>query len=85
MYSLAFEPHAAREYRRIRGVDKARIDAALMRMQRDPYRVGGVKSLSGELSASLRLRVGDWRVIFRVESEAVVIEAIGHRKDIYRG
>lgn len=31
-----------------------------------------------------RFRIGDWRVIFDVEDEKLVIHAIGHRKEIYR-
>lgn len=31
-----------------------------------------------------RLRMGDYRVVFDVEEETIVILATGHRKDIYR-
>jgi len=29
-------------------------------------------------------RVGDWRVIYTVEGELIVIRLIGHRREIYR-
>ena len=39
--------------------------------------------LSGTLSGTYKLRVGDWRVLYTVEPDMVVIQAIGHRKEIY--
>ncbi|MBC8254135.1 MAG: type II toxin-antitoxin system RelE/ParE family toxin [Ardenticatenia bacterium] len=32
-----------------------------------------------------RFRVGDYRVIFDVEDDKVIILRVGHRRDIYRG
>jgi len=28
--------------------------------------------------------VGDWRVVYTLEGNTVVIQAIGHRREIYR-
>jgi len=39
--------------------------------------------LAGELSGTYKIRVGDWRVIYSIEKYALVIHAVGHRKDIY--
>ena len=40
--------------------------------------------LSGEFKGAYKLRVGDWRVIYTVEGELIVIRLIGHRREIYR-
>ncbi len=42
--------------------------------------------LAGELSGLFKLRVGDYRVIYELlhAETAIVIHAIGHRRDIYR-
>lgn len=34
----------------------------------------------------MRIRVGDYRVIYRIENDALVVLVvkIGHRKDVYR-
>jgi mRNA interferase RelE/StbE len=40
-----------------------------------------VKALKGV--AGMRLRVGDWRVLFTTESDIITIHAVGHRRDIY--
>lgn len=30
-----------------------------------------------------RLRVGDYRVLYRLDGDALTIHAVGHRKDVY--
>ena len=42
---------------------------------------GQVKKLKG--SGDLRLRVGDWRVLFTIRADTITIHAVGHRRDIY--
>ncbi len=44
---------------------------------------GDVKKLKGSRN-EYRLRVGNYRVIFELESRTVMVYAIGDRKDIYR-
>lgn len=47
----------------------------------------GVKQLRGSVTVPLyRLRSGDYRVVFRVESDRLVIliVRIAHRKEVYR-
>jgi len=53
------------------------------RLMHDP--IGFGKPLRYSLKGHRRLRVGDYRVIFRIEtnSNIIVIIAIKHRKDIY--
>jgi mRNA interferase RelE/StbE len=40
--------------------------------------------LSGDLSGAYKIRIGDWRVIYAVDKQAIVIYAIGHRREIYK-
>jgi len=42
---------------------------------------GDVKRLHGR--DGVRLRVGDWRVIFYETGEEIVIVAVGHRREVY--
>jgi mRNA interferase RelE/StbE len=44
---------------------------------------GDVKLLAGK-DSFLRLRVGDYRVIFVVDGETIIIRDIGNRGDIYK-
>ena len=40
--------------------------------------------LSGEFSGTYKLRIGDWRVVYVIESDIIIIQALGHRREIYR-
>ena len=33
---------------------------------------------------SFRFRIGDYRVVFDIEDESIVVLAVGHRKSIYK-
>ncbi len=44
------------------------------------------KPLRYSLKGARRLRVGDWRVIYKIEAPGVVLVVkIGHRREIYEG
>ena len=43
--------------------------------------VGDVKALKG--APGMRLRSGDWRVLFTIKANTITIHAVGHRRDIY--
>lgn len=40
--------------------------------------------LTGSESGRWRFRIGDYRVIFKIIKDKIVILKIGHRKDVYR-
>ncbi len=40
--------------------------------------------LRGTLSGYRKLRVGDWRIIYRIVNKEIKIIAIGNRKDVYK-
>ena len=50
------------------------------RLSRMPYKG---KKLKGEYHGFFSIRVGDYRVVYKIIQEDVVIVAIGHRKEIY--
>ena len=45
---------------------------------------GSVHPLHGDLTGAFRLRVGDYRVLFWLESNAMRIFSVRHRSDSYR-
>jgi mRNA interferase RelE/StbE len=55
------------------------------RLETEPRQGNNVKRLKGEWSGYLRYRVGDWRVIYRVEdaSNRVNVFVIAHRREVY--
>jgi mRNA interferase RelE/StbE len=44
---------------------------------------GNIKKLTNH-SPEYRLRVGDWRVLFEVSKDKIIIYRIRHRKEAYR-
>lgn len=50
----------------------------------NPERVG--KCLHGQLAGLYSARRGDYRIIYRIDIDnaAIVIEAVGHRRTVYR-
>jgi len=40
--------------------------------------------LRGSLKGYRKLRVGDWRIIYRIIDKEIRIIAIGNRKDVYK-
>jgi mRNA interferase RelE/StbE len=59
-----------------------RVRNVLERLRKWPA-VSGVKSLSGNLAGWYRIRTGDYRIPFHVESGIVIVDKIGHRSDFY--
>ena len=40
--------------------------------------------LTQELKGLYKLRVGDYRIIYSVHGEPIIIQAVGNRRDIYK-
>jgi mRNA interferase RelE/StbE len=63
---------------------KARVLAVFERLKQWPQ-VSGAKPMRKQWAGHFRIRVGDWRVIFRVVSPEVLVVRIQHRRDVYEG
>ena len=62
--------------------EKTRIKKAIEeRLTQDPYHYG--KPLRYSLKNCRRMRVGSYRIIFKLESKVILIIKISHRKEIY--
>jgi mRNA-degrading endonuclease RelE of RelBE toxin-antitoxin system len=60
---------------------RIRVDTILHRLANWPA-VSGAKPMRGALKGHYRIRTGDWRVLFIV-SENVIVVRIAHRSTIY--
>lgn len=65
--------------------DAARIRTKVSALALEP-RPRGAETLAGSSEGRLRLRVGDYRVIYRVDDGVLVVLVItiGHRREVYR-
>ncbi len=62
---------------------KIRIQKAIeQRILVDPMRYG--VPLRRSLQGYRKLRVGDYRVIFQIDKDNIVVLKIGHRKEVYQ-
>ena len=82
-FSIRIKESAARELRRITKPDRTRIVAAIDRLTETPH-LGA--ALKGDLRGLRRLRVGDYRVVYEVRDEelVVLVVRVAHRRDAYR-
>ncbi len=82
MADVKLTAEAVEDFTALPRVIRERVQKLLARLDQWPE-VSGVKTLRGELAGWYRLRTGDYRVRFRVEGELVIVDKIGHRKDVY--
>lgn len=59
---------------------RQRVLKRLVEMQSDPFK-SAVK-LAGS-PGLFRVRVSDWRIIFIVSGQSVIVQRVGHRREIY--
>ena len=83
-YSIEFLRTARKELAKLSTEVQQRIAAKIEQLKTNPY-LPGAKALKNG-GGRLRLRVGDYRIIYRVENTQliIIIIKVGHRKNIYR-
>lgn len=83
-YSLEFTNSALREFKALGAQLQRRITEKIAPLCDEPF-PSGVKKLQAQPD-HFRLRVGDYRVVYRVDGRrvVVVIVRIGHRREVYR-
>jgi mRNA-degrading endonuclease RelE of RelBE toxin-antitoxin system len=79
---ILLSPVAARQMEALPEVIQVRVQAILERLRQWPQ-VSGAKPLSGKLARRFRMRTGDYRVQFRLQTGNVIVERIGHRDGFY--
>lgn len=81
MYSIKWEERALKELGDFEKSISIRISKKIEGLK-DNLNSSDIKRLKG--SDKFRLRLGDYRVIFSVETNIIIIWKIGHRKNIYK-
>lgn len=81
---LIIEPAAARELAKLPRADRERVREALEQVAAAPsVRLSFVTEMAGR-PGHWRLRKGNWRAIYRVDGEDVVVLRVAHRREAYR-
>lgn len=82
-YTIIYHPDIPKEDlsgipRNIKDTIRRAIETRLIS---EPFLCG--EPLRQSLKGHRKLRVGDYRVIYRVEGDKIIVLKIGHRKDVY--
>ena len=80
-YQIVYKPRAAKDIQKLPRQQIRRVLAAIERLADNLQ--GDVKKLT-QYTPEYRLRVGEYRVLFEIENNQIVIYRIRHRKDAYR-
>ena len=85
MFEVVLSPDAAEFYAAADRPLALKLARCFQRLEADPRQGNNIKRLMGEWVGYLRYRVGDWRVIYRIDDSTnrVNIVVIGHRREIY--
>lgn len=80
-YDVELRPRAEKDLRNLTRQDQQQVVSKLWLMADDLQ--GDIKRLV-QFQPSYRLRVGDYRVLFAIESSKIVVYRILHRREAYR-
>jgi len=86
MYTLNFLNSAKKEFKKLDSVAQKNIKEKLILLTTNPDVLkNNIKALKGEYKGKFRLRIKEYRVIFQVKDEEliIIVVRIGHRKEVY--
>jgi len=85
MYKIQYTSRAYKDFAKLPAQIQKQISGKLDILAQNPFTATQVKQLKGE-DETYRLRVGDYRVVYYIENEELIITIVrlGHRKDIYQ-
>ncbi|MEA3370513.1 MAG: type II toxin-antitoxin system RelE/ParE family toxin [Campylobacterota bacterium] len=86
MYSLHFLSSAKKEFKKLDTVAQKSIKEKLLLLVENPETLkNNIKALKGEYKGKFRLRINQYRVVFQVKDEEliIIVVRVGHRKEIY--
>ena len=81
-YKLVYTQRAVRDIRKLDQSTKKRIGRRLLRYEEDPLKYA--EKLIDSRLGTYRFRIGDYRVVFDLEGNKMIVLRVGHRKDIYK-
>ena len=83
IYTLVLTPAAQRDVRKLDGTVQRRIVRKLSELSENPRMPGTLKMQGEDL---YRVRVGDYRVLYAIDDDTVIVTVVRvrDRKDVYR-
>jgi len=84
MYQYIFRSHAEKQIKKLPRNVIIRIKEKLRYFITSPNPLNFASQLKNSALGSYRFRIGDYRVIFDLEDEHLIVLAVGHRKEVYK-
>jgi mRNA interferase RelE/StbE len=81
-YSIEWLDEAKADVRAVDPPTAMRLFEGILRFARTG--AGDVNTLHGDMAGAFRLRLGDYRVLFTLEKDAMRILGVRHRSEAYR-
>ena len=82
MKKILFSPNVRADIRAVDQKNAMRILTALDRYAKTGH--GDVQVLEGDQEGLLRLRAGDYRLLFDEHEDAIMVHRVRHRREAYR-
>lgn len=83
-YSIVFTKSSARDISKLTPAVQKRIKQKLEFYLNSPAPLDQAKTLTNSKYGDYRWRVGDYKIIFDVDKDEIVILQVQHRRDIYK-
>ena len=81
-YEILFSNSAIKDLKSLEQDTKESIKKAIEVLMENPF-TGDIKKLRLPLEG-YRMRKGDYRILFEIEKNCIIISTIKHRKDVYK-
>ena len=81
-YRITFKKSVSRDLRKMGKTEAERILGVLAAQL--PEAAGDCPELNGKFAGLRKFRVGDYRVIFAIIGDSVLVTRVGHRRDVCR-
>jgi mRNA interferase RelE/StbE len=85
MFEVILSPEANTFYAHADWPLARKLARCFAQLERSPRQGNNVKRLTGEFAGIWRYRVGDWRVLYRIDDQArrVMVLTVAHRREVY--
>jgi len=81
-YTLVYTKTASRDIQKLDTVVKKRIKKKIEEYSQDP--ILHAKKLVNSAIGTYRWRIGNYRLVFDMDENKIVVLRVGHRREIYR-
>lgn len=84
-YKILFKPSVEKDFSNLPRAVARRANSRIEELAQNPFPANSVKISGSE--RLYRVRVGDYRIVYEVNSEArvIIVHYVRHRREVYRG